>query len=65
MDYSCRGEIDTITGLLTAPLYYDYNLVVEDVIKEKRIVLKSLADRNFQGRNINLDTEVNLLLSNF
>ena len=64
MDYSCRGEIDTITGLLTAPLY-DYNLVVEDVIKEKRIFLKSLADRDFQGRNINLDPEVNLLLKIF
>jgi serine/threonine protein kinase len=59
VDYSCRGEIDTITGLLTAHLNwnYEYNHVVEDVILKKRIFLSSFVDRDFQGGNIDLDPE--------
>jgi hypothetical protein len=59
VDYSCRGEIDTITGLLTAHLNwnYEYNPIVEDVILKKTMFLQSFADRDFEAGNIDLDPE--------
>ena len=66
MNYSCRREINSITGLLSVYLNwnYEYSAAVEDVIQEKKLFLQLLAGNAFQGGNIVLNPQVKTLFKN-